>query len=259
VGISYKPFHSLEIYGNISQNYRSVTFNDIRIINPTLQVDPAIKDEKGYSADIGVRGNIKDIFNYDASLFSLSYGKRIGEVWKENSLIKIRTNVGKAWIFGLEWYNELQLLKAFGNRSSNFDWSIYSNIAVIHSRYTQSPYENVKGKEVEFIPTLNIKTGTQLGYKQFKASIQYSYLSSQYTDAQNSTDADPTATVGVLPAYGVMDISLSWQLKKWLRFEGSVNNVTNKMYATRRASGYPGPGLLPADGRSFFLTAAVKL
>lgn len=259
IGISYKPFHSLEIYGNISQNYRSVTFNDIRITNPTLQVDPAIKDEKGYSADIGVRGNIKDIFNYDASLFSLSYGKRIGEVWKENSLIKLRTNVGKAWIFGLEWYNELQLLKAFGNRSSNLDWSIYTNTAIIHSRYTQSPYENVKGKEVEFIPALNIKTGTQLAYKQLKASIQYSYLSSQYTDAQNSTDADPTATVGVLPAYAVMDLSLSYQVKKWLRLEGSINNVRNKIYATRRASGYPGPGLLPADGRSFFLTAAVKL
>ena len=259
VGVSYKPFHSLEVYGNISQNYRSVTFNDIRITNPTLQIDPAIEDEKGFSADIGVRGNIRDVFNYDASIFSLSYGKRIGEVWKENSLIKIRTNVGKAWIVGLEWYNELHILKAFGNRSSKFDWTIYTNTAIIHSRYTQSPYENVKGKEVEFIPSLNIKTGTQLVYKRLKASVQYSYLSSQFTDAQNSTDADPTATVGILPAYSVTDISLAYQVKKWLHFEGSVNNVTNKIYATRRASGYPGPGLLTSDGRGFFLTAAVKL
>ncbi len=249
----------METYGNISQNFRSVTFNDIRIINPTLQVDPAIKDEKGYSADIGVRGNVKDIYNYDASIFGLLYGSRIGEVWKENSLIKIRTNVGRAFIFGLEWYNELHLLKALNIHSTHTDWSIYTNTAFIHSRYTQSPFENVKGKEVEFIPTLNIKAGTQASYKRLKGSVQFSYLSSQYTDAQNSTDADPTATVGILPAYGVWDISLAYKVNSWLLFEGSVNNATNKIYATRRSSGYPGPGLLPSDGRSFFLTAGIKL
>lgn len=258
VGISFKPFDFLETYGNISQNFRSVTFNDIRITNPTLQVDPAIRDEKGYSADIGARGNVSDVYNYDISIFSMLYGSRIGEVWKENSLIKIRTNVGRAFIFGLEWYQEVNLLKAFGNPVAAVNVTLFTNTALIHSKYTQSPYENVKGKEVEFIPTLNLKSGIRLEYKKLKAAVQYSYLSSQYTDAQNSTDADPTGTVGILPSYGVMDISLSYALKSWLMLETSVNNLTNKIYATRRASGYPGPGLLTADGRTCFLTAAFR-
>jgi Fe(3+) dicitrate transport protein len=247
----------LELYGNISQNYRSVTFNDMRIVNPTLTVDSSIRDEKGYSFDVGARGNVRDVFNYDISLFSMLYGERIGEVWKPNSLSKIRTNVGKALIFGLESYAELQLLKLCKSNTKNWDWSFYTNTAFIYSEYIESPFSNVKGKEVEFIPTLNIKTGTQVRYKQFKSSLQYSYLSSQYTDAQNSVEADPTATVGVLPAYGVIDWSLSYEYK-WLKLEGSVNNLTNKMYATRRASGYPGPGLLPADGRGFFVTMQVR-
>jgi Fe(3+) dicitrate transport protein len=29
VGLSYKPQNQIELYGNVSQNYRSVTFNDI--------------------------------------------------------------------------------------------------------------------------------------------------------------------------------------------------------------------------------------
>ena len=33
IGLSYKPTIGLEAYGNISQNYRSVTFSDINIIN----------------------------------------------------------------------------------------------------------------------------------------------------------------------------------------------------------------------------------
>jgi Fe(3+) dicitrate transport protein len=186
------------------------------------------------------------------------YGKRIGEVWKENSLIKIRTNIGKAFITGLESYLELNVLKLSANEKPNKDWTVFANTALIYSRYLQSPYSNVKGKEVEFIPTLNLKLGSQWRFKALKTSLQYSYLSSQYTDAQNSVDSDPTATVGLLPAYGVLDWSLSYE-RKWLKLEGSANNVTNKMYATRRASGYPGPGLLTAEGRGFYLTVGVKL
>ena len=55
VGLSYKPVKSIEVYGNISQNYRSVTFNDIRITNPSLTVDPNIKDEQGYTFDFSVK------------------------------------------------------------------------------------------------------------------------------------------------------------------------------------------------------------
>jgi Fe(3+) dicitrate transport protein len=43
------------------------------------------------------------------------------------------------------------------------------------------------------------------------------------------------------------------------KVEGSVNNVANRMYFTRRATGYPGPGILPSDGRTYFVTVQVKL
>lgn len=258
LGISHKPKEYFELYANVSQNYRSVTFNDIRITNPTLVVDPKIRDERGYSADLGLRGNLRNVFNYDVSLFSMLYGQRIGEIWKENSLIKNRTNIGKALIAGIEAYMEMSLLKVDKKEKPSMNWSVFTNTAFIHSRYLQSPYSNVKGKEVEFIPTLNLKIGSQFRFKTFKTSLQYSYLSSQFTDAENSIQSDPTATVGIIPAYGVVDWSVSYE-RKWLKLEGSINNVTNRMYATRRASGYPGPGLLTADGRGFFLTAGIKL
>jgi len=47
-------------------------------------------------------------------------------------------------------------------------------------------------------------------------------------------------------------------LRRW-RLEASVNNLGNAMYFTRRATGYPGPGILPSDGRSFFLTLQIKI
>ena len=56
MGSSYDFNGGIEVYANFSQNYRSVTFNDIRVINPVFQVDPNITDEEGFTADIGLRG-----------------------------------------------------------------------------------------------------------------------------------------------------------------------------------------------------------
>jgi Fe(3+) dicitrate transport protein len=33
----------------------------------------------------------------------------------------------------------------------------------------------------------------------------------------------------------------------------------DEKYATRRATGYPGPGLMPANGRTFFITLGATL
>lgn len=88
VGLSYKPVKAVEVYGNVSQNYRSVTFNDIRITNPSLVVDPNITDEKGYTFDLGARGRIGKHVSYDVGGFFLSYENRLGVIVREVSDIQ---------------------------------------------------------------------------------------------------------------------------------------------------------------------------
>ncbi|MEN1786306.1 MAG: TonB-dependent receptor, partial [Bacteroidota bacterium] len=56
VGLSYKANDAIELYGNFSENYRSVTFNDLRIVTPSFVIDPNIADERGYTMDLGLRG-----------------------------------------------------------------------------------------------------------------------------------------------------------------------------------------------------------
>ncbi len=43
-----------------SQNYRSINFNDIRVLNVNARVDPDLKDETGYNIDAGFRGTTVD-------------------------------------------------------------------------------------------------------------------------------------------------------------------------------------------------------
>lgn len=260
LGTSYKPTELLEVYANLSQNYRSITFNDIRVVNPSFVIDPNIKDENGFSGDIGFRGKSSGLLSYDISAFAMSYGDRIGEVqFDDGSFVKRkRSNIGRALIVGLESYAELNVLRAInGGQDQSLSWSIFGNLALINSKYTQSQLAGVKGKQVEFVPDLNLKTGTSLSYKRFKTSLQYSYLSEQFTDATNAVNTDATGIVGVIPAYYIMDLSASYEYK-FLKFEASVNNLTDNMYFTRRATGYPGPGILPSDGRSIFFTVQFK-
>ena len=81
VGASYKASYATEIYTNLSQNYRSVTFSDIRITNPSLTIDPNITDEQGYTFDLGARGKFRNFLRYDLGLFFLSYQDKIGVVY----------------------------------------------------------------------------------------------------------------------------------------------------------------------------------
>ncbi len=260
LGVSAKVTPAIEVYSNLSQNYRSITFNDMRIISPTYKIDPNLDDETGFSFDLGIRSEQTLLYNYDVSYFYLNYDNRIGEIGYRESGVSYgrqRTNIGRAIIQGVEAYGEID---AIGYALPDEDaWSgvAFLNIGVIHSEYTESKTPNVKGKKVEFVPDLNLKTGIRVGYRDLKASLQYTYLSEQFTDAENSPSTSETAVTGPIPAYYIVDLSLSYQYKKY-RLEGSVNNLTDAMYFTRRATGYPGPGVLPSDGRGFYLTLQAK-
>ncbi|MDQ3191794.1 MAG: TonB-dependent receptor, partial [Bacteroidota bacterium] len=126
-----------------------------------------------------------------------------------------------------------------------------------NARYLASEEKAYEGKKVEFVPELICKTGLNFKRNNLKISAQYAYTASQYTDATNA-EFTPNAVNGFIPAYYVMDISAEYSYKKWTLASG-INNISNNMYFTRRAEGYPGPGIIPSDGRSIYLTIEFKI
>ncbi|RXR17370.1 TonB-dependent receptor [Flavobacterium amnicola] len=261
VGLSYKPQNKIEIYGNVSQNYRSVTFNDIRTVSPSQVIAENITDEKGYTSDIGIRGQIGSKITFDTSIYGLYYDDKIGEYETENpngsaAVVRLRDNIGTALTYGFETMFDWSLNKTFFENNDNLIWNLFSNIAVTNSEYLKSNAPNIEGNKVEFVPLYNIKTGTGFGYKNFMSSIQFTYVSSQFTEAKNSRTDLKDNTYGIfgqIPDYYVADFSSSYKLGKW-KLEVGVTNLTNNSYFTRRATGYPGPGIIPSDARSFYTT-----
>ncbi|MEM9022131.1 MAG: TonB-dependent receptor [Bacteroidota bacterium] len=264
IGVGYQLKPNVELYGNISQNYRAMNFNDIRTAVPSLEVDPDLQDEKGFSIDLGARGKIGELIYFDANLFFLAYFDRIGVVQLAvddpilvRRLVRFRTNVSDSRNFGIESFAEMDLIRLFsGTKKRGAKLTVFSNLSLLNATYINSDETAIDGNEVELVPSLIVKTGISYQRKPFKISYQFGHTGEQFTDATNA-ERTADAVFGKIPSYYVMDLSASYTYR-WLTVESGINNLTDNRYFTRRATGYPGPGIIPSDGRSFYLTAGVR-
>ena len=261
IGMSFQGSDFLELYANVSQNYRSVTFSDIRVVNPSFVIDPNIRDEKGYTSDIGIRGKLDKALSFDVNLFYVGYKDRIGAVLDDRARMN-RTNVGDALIYGIEAFSEWNVINTLKWDADRYLWSMFINAAWTHSEYLASELNNILGKQVEFVPMVNFKSGFKFGFNNLLINLQFTYLSSQYSDAENSglpsTSSNQYGMLGAIPAYKILDLGLTYQLKK-IKVEFGINNLLNENYFTRRATGYPGPGIIPSEPRNLYLTLEIKI
>ena len=260
MGVSYKlgETKKKELYVNASQNFRSINFTDISISNPNIIVDQELTDEKGYNVEFGFRGRSDNSFYvFDANLFYLSYENRIGLTTiagDNNEILTYRTNVGDARVVGVESFQQLNLTDLIFMDDDGFS-NVFVNVAYQRGAYIKAA-PAIQGNQLEKIPPLSIRSGFNIGYKGFKLSALYSYVSRQYTDATNAVFVSD-ATRGIIPSYQVMDISLSKKYK-FLEISAGVNNVFNEIYFTQRAVSYPGPGIMTAAPRTFHASVGIK-
>ena len=260
IGSTYRCFEDVEIYGNVSQNYRAINFSDVRVVNDNLQVDSNLTDEHGWTADLGFRGKVlRNSVTIDASAFVMMYNNRIGQAQRaigNYSTKLVRTNIADARFIGLELFEELELFKLL-KKETKWGLTWYNNIALVDARYLKSNEKEFAGNYVENVPNLNFKSGVALSVAGFGAGLQFNHVAQHFTDASNA-EFYPDATVGIIPSYSVLDFSMKYRWKRY-GLEGSINNLTDQIYFTRRATGYPGPGIIPAQRRMFFVTFEVRI
>ena len=252
-GLSYKIAKHHQLYTNITQNYRAINFSDIRVNNPNIIIDTAIRDEYGFTAELGWRGLIKEFMIYDVAAFYIFYGDKIGLAPLPGTILRERTNIGDAQNYGLETFLEINWSKAI-NDSAQHQVSSFINASYINANYINSKEPNFLDKRVEYVSALILKTGLKFHYRQLILQTQFSYNSEQFSDASNAVEPSGDAILGIVPAYYVIDFSGRYQFKKNFSVELGITNLTNNQYFTRRATGYPGPGILPSDGVSFYTT-----
>ena len=186
LGASYKVARNIELYSNISENYRSVTFADISISNlHSLSILKFLMKTDQSFDFFGVRGDFKKQVSFDIGFFSLFYNDRIGFIQKAFSDGRVKSekgNVGNAIIYGFESLIDFDINEIF-IKDNDVSMNFFVNSSLINSEYTKSEVPGVQGKEVEFVPNLNFKTGLKFGIRDLVFNLQYTYLSKQFTDA----------------------------------------------------------------------------
>jgi len=255
VGLEYKATANSNIYGNISQAYRPIDYSQLEPFGVAAVIDPNLKDASGFNADFGYRGIIKNYFNFDISLFYLGYNNRIGEVIRTDASgnnYAYRTNAGNSAHKGIESYTEFNLVK-YLHPKSKYGLSIFNSFAYIDARYTSGEF---KGNRVETANKIINRAGVNFSTRKFSSTFQVNYTGDAYGDAANLKVSD-NPIGGYIPAYTVLDFSATYKIDNY-SLKAGVNNIAGVSYFTRRTDEYPGPGIIPSIGRSFYIGFSAK-
>lgn len=264
-GAEFKITQQSNLYGNYTRAFRPVTFSELTPSATTEVIDQNLQDAQGFNADMGYRGSVNKFINFDIGIFYLSYENRIGTITQNG--LPFKTNIGASVSQGIESYIEIDVMKIFTDRSKFGSMSLFASNAFIDAKYTEwnnpaiaaDPLKSIKDKKVEYAPAYIHRFGSSYSFKKFTATYQYNTTAAVFTDAANTELPNATATVGKLPAYQLMDLTISYHFLEQYTIKLSVNNLTDQKYATRRSGGYPGPGILPGNGRSIFISFGAKL
>ena len=261
-----------EFYANYTESYRPIQFGDLSA-NPTTEVvDPNLRDGSAYNIDLGYRGKIKNYLFFDMGVYYLNYANRIGVITQQRtdlSTYNYRSNVGTSISKGFEGLVEFNFMRAKLVEKQAGEISVFASYSYTHARYDNLKVitkgvantlieTNLRNKKVENAPEHILRTGINYYYKGLTVTGQLSYVSSTYADAANTEKPNAAATTGLIPAYTITDFAVSYKMQDY-RFKAGINNVTDARYFTRRAGGYPGPGLMPSDARSFYVSVGFTL
>ncbi len=257
INSEYQFKKGYSLYAGWSQAYRPVIFKDIIPSSVYEKVDKNLKDAYGYNLEAGFRGNSKSL-RWDVGVFRLMYNNRMGSqaTYDENGVFYLyRTNIGNSVTEGAEIFVEYRI-KVY----RNFNASVFTSTALFNGRFLDAQIRSgdanisVNGNKIESVPDVISRNGITLSLSDASISFLYSYTGATFADAMNTKTPSANGAVGLVSAYGLLDINSSFKISNKVIVRLNVNNVTNKQYFTKRPSFYPGPGVWSSDGRSVNIT-----
>lgn len=256
VGATYHPTLATTIYGNITEAYRPTLLNDNWQADSRVVVDPNLKDMTGYVAEYGYRGTLGRSVSFDVGGFYIKYTNRLGRLTTQTPTgpTFFYTNVSNSRNIGAELYVEADVLALATGATGRSQLFVFGSMAPISARYMKGP---VTGNRVEFGSNFIGRWGGTYKRGPFSGTLQYSHTGDQFTDA-NNTLLLPDASQGYIPVQEVMDLTMNYGFHQNYNLTVGINNLLDNRYFTRRASAYPGPGLIGADGRNFNVGITLK-
>lgn len=257
----YQLSKTQSLYTGFSQAYRPVIFKDIIPASIYEKSADNLKDANGYNFEAGYKGNFEKL-RLELTYFQLLYKNRLGTLAQtdENGTFQIlRTNIGDSFTKGLEMFAEYYVRI---NEKANF--SIFSSTSLMEAKYLKAEVRsgekniNIEGNFVESTPQVISRNGLTFRFRKLSVTSLFSYTAKSYADALNTVQPSANGSVGLVPAYGILDFNATYRISSKLLLKFNLNNATNKQYFTKRPQFYPGPGIWASDGRGVNLSISTR-
>lgn len=252
LGLDYITGESTELYANVSQAYRPILYSAFTPVGSIARIDPNLHSSHGANADLGWRGTLGDVAKFDLGAFYLWYDDRIGTRMgtdASGNFVEV-ANIGDSEHRGVESYLALDPFPLLGFPKRVGALDLFSSFGYVDARYVSGEF---KGNRVEEAPRVLARFGASYGVGRISNTLQISHTSSSFGDANNTVQPTEDATGGLIPAYTLLDWSFALRLVRERQVTFGINNLTDARYFTKRTAEYPGPGILPGLGRSFYL------
>lgn len=256
VGVSWKLGEKGVLFGGVHRGFAPPAVADI-ITGAGGSVD--LDAERSWNYEIGGRLRPTDGLTLEATAFRLDFSNQVipGSIAAGNPAGAV--NAGKSLHQGLE------LLASGNSRDMGITqgWALDGRIAwtwLADAKFAADRCEalagapviapcdagevNVRGRRLPYAPehTLSATIGISTG--RFRAETEYVYLSSQFGDNLNTVAISANGQRGRIPAYGIWNAAVNFDLSERFTLFATVKNLADKVYIVDLVR-----GILPGSPR----------
>ena len=237
VGLKYSLNENLDLTLSLGYAFRSPSLEErFQFIDQGSYVrfgDPNLRPEKGKSVDLGLRCYVSD-FKFISSIFFTNFTDLVTELpgTFEGRSAYIKTNIGKARLYGFDFHTEYNFYKDF--------------IFHLSASYVKGDNTSANGN-LPAIPPLN----TTLG---IKFSL-FDYLETDFSSTVFAAQKDVAAGEMTTPGYAYFNLYCSTASYNFgavdLQISGGIENILNKEYRNHLSTSR---GLIRSEpGRNIFV------
>ena len=253
LGASYDVGAGLQVYGNLSEGYRPMRFDDVA--NPTAQTVPENDPELSFSrtAEIGVRGGPLPGLFLDLSVFRIDFDDKIEQRLVGVSDIE-RVNSGDARHQGVDLSVSWDAFAASGRDDS---LKLYASNTWLDAEITRSVDPTLVGNVPQFAPDYLARAGLVYGAASgLKLMLSGTFSADQFWQDNNLPRATDAAFLPAkMPSYQVFDLGIEYPVNSMFTLSAGVANLFDKTYFSRIRT----DGIEPAPGRFAWLGLRVSL
>ncbi|MCK5775331.1 MAG: TonB-dependent receptor plug domain-containing protein [Bacteroidales bacterium] len=233
-GIKAEVFivEDLSVNTNISKNYRSPNFNDLYWVGAYAHGNPHLKDEDGYSVDLGLNHQIHtkrlttetNMTVYYSKFTNLIYWQAEGDFWMPQNKKLVLTK-------GVEF--RLNTAYKFTNAISGFLNVNYTYTDASLKEKADNESDDVLDKQLVYIPYYQANGLIGMQYKKLRFDMIIKYVGQRYTTADNKNWLDKYILTDLNLTYTVNHKSINATIF------AKVNNIFSTQYMVREW--YPTP------------------